>query len=66
MGTLLQIYLLAGMVFGLFFVIWGYALLQPSAKGSPVTFRLLLFPACLLLWPYLLIRIVTGNITETE
>jgi hypothetical protein len=53
MPLVVTLYFFLGAVFGLTFIVWGYAALQPDAKGSMVRFRLLLFPACLILWPYL-------------
>lgn len=61
MPLLITLYIVFGAVFGLAFIIRGYAVLQPDAKGSMVRFRLLLFPACLILWPYLAYRWATAS-----
>jgi len=61
MSTLVSLYLFIGLIFGCAFALWGYAALQPDAKGSPIRFRLLLVPANLILWPYLLFRWVTSR-----
>lgn len=60
MLTLMSLYLLAGLIFGCAFVLKGYAVLQPDARGSHLGFRLLLLPANLILWPYLLYRWVSS------
>ncbi|MBX2824692.1 MAG: hypothetical protein KTR33_08175 [Gammaproteobacteria bacterium] len=60
MMLVVTLYLLIGFLFGCAFAIRGYAALEPSAKGAPIRFRLLLIPANLLLWPYLLFRWMTS------
>lgn len=45
-----------GILFALAFVIRGAGAIDKSAKGAPIGFRLLIFPASMLLWPLLLVR----------
>jgi len=54
-------YILVGLIFGLAFALRGYAVIEPAAKGAPIRFRLLLIPANLVLWPYLLYRWVKSS-----
>jgi hypothetical protein len=51
-------YLASGLLFGVFFAVIGVAKLDPVAKGSPITFRLLTIPAATALWPVLLVKIL--------
>lgn len=43
-----------GLLFGLWFVSMGMVRLDHAAQGSPWTFRLMIFPGVMLLWPVLL------------
>ena len=52
--TLFYGYCLLGAIFGLYFVSWGAARLDPDAHEMPVMLRLLLWPASVALWPLLL------------
>ncbi len=51
-------YIAAGLLFGVFFAVSGVARLDPVAKGSPITFRILTIPAATALWPLLLIKML--------
>lgn len=50
------IYAVIGVLFALAFVVRGAGVIDPSAKGAPIGFRLLIFPASVLLWPLLAAR----------
>ena len=50
------IYLVCGLIFGIAFIILGVARLDPAAKGTASTFRLLILPGSVALWPYLAVR----------
>ena len=50
------IYIAAGLLFGVFFAVYGVVRLDPVAKGSPITFRILMIPAATALWPFLLVK----------
>ena len=54
--TLFGAYMGLGALFALAFVIKGAAAIDPSAKGAPIGFRLLIFPASAALWPLLLVK----------
>jgi hypothetical protein len=46
-------YLLAGLLFGLAFVTVGVTRIDPAARGTSATFRLLILPGAVALWPVL-------------
>jgi hypothetical protein len=46
-------YLLAGFLFGLAFVTRGVARIDPAARGTSATFRMLILPGSVALWPLL-------------
>jgi hypothetical protein len=50
----LSAYLALGAVFALAYVTVGIGRVDPSAKGAPWTFRVLVFPGVAALWPLLL------------
>ena len=49
-----QIYLAAGVVFGIYLLGWGLPVLDKSAKGSSFWLRLLLLPGTVVLWIFIL------------
>jgi hypothetical protein len=53
---LIEAYALAGFVFAIPFVAWGVQRIDPVAKGAPITFRCLIFPGVVALWPLFLTR----------
>ena len=62
--SLVDIYLLIGLIFGLVFISVGVTKLDPTAKdGASIGFRLAILPATAALWPLLAKRWPTG-ITE--
>jgi hypothetical protein len=54
----LYVYIFCGVCFGLFFVFWGAEKIHHSTKGGGIGLKLLLLPASIMLWPYLLIKII--------
>lgn len=56
-----KVYLLAGIVFAVWFAARGAGRLDPGATGSTPGFRLLLIPGAVALWPYLAARILTAT-----
>lgn len=50
-------YLVLGLVFSFFFFVKGAKILDPVVAVSGFSFRLLLVPASILLWPFLLKKI---------
>ena len=55
----LAAYLAIGAAFSLYFVSRGAARIDDAAKGANFWFRLFLFPGAALLWPGLLVRVLT-------
>jgi membrane protein implicated in regulation of membrane protease activity len=55
------IYAMIGLVFAIAFIIIGIGRIDPAAKGSPLTFRLLILPGVAVLWPVLLKRWLGGQ-----
>lgn len=54
--TIFFIYLSIGFLFAIVFIVKGAKVIDESVSESPKTFRLLLIPGALLLWPVLLIK----------
>lgn len=50
-------YLALGAVFGVYFVGWGAARIDPDAHGMPLALKVLLWPASIVLWPVLLQKV---------
>jgi len=50
----LTIYLIAGVLFAIFFLIKGIEKIDPAAHGSGWGFRLIILPGTIVLWPVLL------------
>lgn len=50
---LLLLYVTAGAMFAVAFLSRGVHQVDPAARGASLGFRLLLFPGCVALWPYL-------------
>ncbi len=55
---ILYLYLIIGLGFALFFVFVGAEKIHHNIKGSGVGLKLLLLPASVILWPYLLKRVI--------
>lgn len=51
--TILEIWLLVGLLFGIAFVGFGIARVDSAAKGSTWKLRLILLPGCMVFWPWL-------------
>ena len=49
-----EIYFAIGFVFAILFVWRGAGVVDPAAREGTIGFRLLILPACTLLWPLLL------------
>lgn len=52
----LQAYGAAGALFALAFALRGAAIVEPTARGGTLGFRLVILPGAIVLWPYLLVR----------
>ncbi len=59
--TILGIYLLVGLVFGLLFAFWGAKRIDHGAEAGTLGFKLMIIPGCAVFWPYLLGRWITGR-----
>lgn len=57
----LGIYVTVGFLFAIAFVSVGAARIDPGARGAPLGFRLLIFPATVALWPLLAHRWLGGK-----
>ncbi len=55
---LMGIYLVIGLIFGIYFIIYGAQKLDDGVSGSPWHFKLILLPGSILLWLVLLIKLV--------
>ena len=57
-GVLLAVstYLAIGSIVALLFVFFGIGRIDPSARGAPLTFRALVFPGVVAMWPLILRR----------
>jgi len=51
-------YLIIGLGFALFFVFGGAEKIHHSIKGGGLGLKLILLPASIMLWPYLLKRVI--------
>lgn len=59
-------YLALGAVFGVYFVGWGAARIDPDAHGMSLALKVLLWPASVALWPMLLVKVWTGSSKPTQ
>lgn len=60
LASALGFYLVLGLAFAVFFVIFGAARVVPAAKRSGFAFRFTIFWGAILLWPVLLVRLING------
>ena len=51
--NIVAIYLGLGLVFAVFFVIWGAGKIDPAAAGGTMGFRAIIIPGVVLMWPLL-------------
>jgi hypothetical protein len=58
---LAALYLGAGLAFAVAFVLFGVARIDPTSRGAPVGFRLIILPGVTLLWPLLAWRWVRAT-----
>lgn len=54
-------YAVVGAVFAALFVTVGIGRMDPAAQHAPLGFRLIVFPGCAALWPWLLRRWVQSR-----
>lgn len=55
------LYLAAGAVFALAFLLFGLTRIDHGAKGAGLGFRLMILPGLIALWPLMLIRWLSGG-----
>lgn len=55
------LYVAAGLLVGVPFLIFGIGRIDPAAKGAPWTFRLLVLPGVVAMWPLLARRWWTSS-----
>lgn len=58
----LGLYLVAGLVFAIPFMVRGAGWLDPAALGAGWSFRLIIVPGVVMLWPFLLVRWRRGGL----
>ncbi len=56
MLTGVSIYLALGLVFAALFLIFGIRKVDAASIGAPVSFKLVILPGVVVLWPFLLIK----------
>jgi hypothetical protein len=54
-------YLAIGSIVAVPFVLFGIGRIDPSARGAPLTFRALVFPGVVAMWPLILRRWVSSR-----
>jgi hypothetical protein len=57
---LLGVYLSVGVLFSLFFVVFGAGRIDPSVQQSTRSFRVMIVPGVIALWPLLALRLARG------
>lgn len=55
------IYLAIGVPVALYFALRGAAVTDHAAKGAGLWFRMAIIPGAVLLWPYMLARLLSGR-----
>ena len=60
-SALFGFYAVAGIIFACAFVAFGIARVDGTAAGTPVSFRLIVIPGCVALWPLLLKRWISRH-----
>ena len=61
-----QIYLIAGLMFAVPFVLVFAGRMDPNARGASWGFRILVIPGAAMLWPLLLLRVIRGKSVPEE
>jgi len=60
----LIVYLLGGILFALLFITRLIHKVDKGSIGAPWSFRLIIFPGCVILWPLLLMKYLTTVKTQ--
>lgn len=53
------LYLAVGALVALVFAVWAAAATDHAAKGAGLGFRLAILPGAMLLWPYMILRLLS-------
>jgi len=59
--TIVAIYLMAGFVFALAFVFKGVQVIDEGAKDSTIGFKIIIIPATIVFWPFLLVKWISAS-----
>lgn len=54
-------YLGIGAIIGILFLVFAAAKLDDAVKDASVFFRLMIFPGCVAVWPYIVLRWLSGR-----
>lgn len=57
--TGVALYLGAGLPVGILFALWGASATDHAAKGARLWFRLAILPGAVLLWPFMIARLLS-------
>ncbi|MEA5467091.1 hypothetical protein [Leptothoe sp. PORK10 BA2] len=63
---LVRVYWIAGLIFAIFFSLFGVQRTDPAARGLAPLFRLIIIPGVSLFWPLFAVRLVQGRQHPTE
>jgi hypothetical protein len=63
---LVVLYATVGVLFTVAFVTVGVGRIDPAARGAPLSFRMLIFPASTALWPLLAVKWLNRAATVKE
>lgn len=55
------IYLIIGFVFALYFLRWGLGRLDSGAREAKWSFKLLILPGSVVLWPVLIVKLIMSK-----
>tara|TARA_R110002096_G_scaffold24760_6_gene77923 strand:- start:1219 stop:1467 length:249 start_codon:yes stop_codon:yes gene_type:complete len=58
--SILAVYLGFGLIFAILFVFLGVKRIDHAAAGGKLGFKLMIIPGCMIFWPFLFIRWITG------
>lgn len=61
---LIVVYLILGAVFALWFLIRLIHKIDEGAEGAPLSFKLIIFPGCVVFWPVLLKKYLAATRTN--
>ncbi len=62
--TVAALYLATGAVVAAPIAFWGTSATDHAARGAGVAFRLIIMPGIIALWPYFILRMLSGRIVN--